>query len=303
MKIKKRYSDGRISYIYGRYFGRGYDGNSNYSDFDYNLVTLVSPSSYLLTSEKDLTFPITRHNEIKELQDQESIIKNPYKYYLEKTKDKYIKSDSYKLIPLSLDEYPIKWFTEKNFFEIDEDLFGNGLAKVFTKELGKKYTFQKLDAVREVKGDNISNHNLNTKYISVISDKEYDDIYSYHVERTNVKKINSLFYDNPLIVEDNDFVVYFGNYLYRLITLGIIENNKVDINTFNPVPFSDDRLQIIYKEINYPFISNFINEIINYKLQNRKIKIDENDMDVILSNLGIEKELDNIKTLKKIKNN
>lgn len=299
MKIKRRYNDGRISYIYGRYFGRGYDGNSNYNDYDYNLVTLVTPSSYLLTSDIDLSFPLTRYNEKKILIDQEKIMKKPYKYYLEKERDNYIKSDDYKLIPLSLNEFPLKWFFEKKFFEIDEDLFGNSLAKVFTKELGRKYTFQKLDAVRETKGENISNHNLNTKYISVISDKEYDGVYSHNVDITSTKKVNSLFYDDPLIVKENDFLIYFGNYLYRPIFLGKVDNDKISINTFNPIPYSDDRQQIIYNEVNYPFVKKFINEIINYKLQNRKMKIDESDMDVILSNFGIEKDIIDVKILQK----
>ena len=49
-----RNENGKIVYMYGRYYGRGYDGESLISDEDYYLINIITPAWFTDKRRKSL---------------------------------------------------------------------------------------------------------------------------------------------------------------------------------------------------------------------------------------------------------
>ena len=133
------------AYIYGRYYGRGYDGESNIENDDYHLITLVTPGGSLICGGLCYFEVINDSNEdLEKLNYFEDLEKVPYSPYFKILNDKYYKSYEYEKLPLTFNRYPLKWFEENGYFEIDVDLFGKALSELFTAYFGKRYFYNKI---------------------------------------------------------------------------------------------------------------------------------------------------------------
>ena len=284
---------GASVYMYGRYYGRGYDGESLTSDEDYYLIAMVTPQGSLVRGGSLYYELIEDVDDLKILEEYEKMTEIPYKPYLVQKDNKYYKTYEYKNEPLTFNHYPLKWFEENSFFDIDENIFGNALSTLFSMKFGKDYYFQKLISVCEAKPGPVVWHTTHISNLSVISPTQYDSEYSHYISPYPFSKehyFDNLFKHFPVKINDSDFLVYFGNYSKRKIKLGKLQDGNFVPNNFDPIQDYEHRDEVKFNNPSYDFVSDFINAIIQYKLNNRKPDITQEDMDVILEQFGIRKD-------------
>lgn len=280
------------AYIYGRYYGRGYDGESNIENDDYHLITLVTPGGSLICGGLCYFEVINDINEdLEKLNYFEDLEKEPYLQYFKILNDKYYKSYEYENLPLTFNRYPLKWFEENGYFEIDVDLFGKALSELFTAYFGKRYFYNKISFTYEGKSRRWANYTdiSHTRYMSLLSTKEYEKswrrLFSEYPYRER-NYFDSMFKQKPIFIKDKDYLINFENSSKPKIKLGKIEDGKFVPNT---IPFndSDHKAEINYNNQNIDLVEDFINEIMNYKLLNRKSTLIQDDMNKILEKYGI----------------
>lgn len=291
--------NGKSVYVYGRYYGRGYDGESIKSDEDYYMLAIVTPAGSLIRGGSIHYNLISSDDDLRQLEKYEKMEENPYVPYLIKEGNKYIKSYEYKKDPLTFQHYPLKWFEDNNFFYIDESIFGNALSKLFSIKFGKDFYFQKLRSVCEANPGPIIWHEKDTKYLSIISPVQYDDEYSHYESPYVYRKrdyFDNIFKHFPTEIKDEDFLIYYGNYRKRRIRLGKVTEDKFIPNNFNPIQDYGHIDEVKFNNPSYDFVGEFINEILNYKLNNRKGDIDEQDMNNILEQFEL--KLNNSENIK-----
>lgn len=285
--------NGESVYMYGRYYGRGYDGESLTSEEDYYLINIVTPHGSLVRGGSIYYEMIEKKEDLATLEKYEKMIDFPYKPYLSQKDNKYYKTYEYKKNPLMLKDYPLEWFNDKGFFDIDEDIFGNALSTLFSMKFGQKFYFQKLISTCEAKPGPIAWHTTHTINLSVISSTKYDIEYSHYVSQYPYCKehyFDNLFKHFPVQINNSDFLLYFGNDSKGKIKLGKLQDGNFVPNNFNPIQDCEHQDEVKFNNPSYDFVSDFINAIIQYKLDNRKFNLTQEDMDVILEQFGVKKE-------------
>ena len=58
VKYKVKDFGPKAKILYGRYYGRGYEGTSNYYEDDYDVITFVTPHGLLINVEQDFPEPV-----------------------------------------------------------------------------------------------------------------------------------------------------------------------------------------------------------------------------------------------------
>lgn len=285
--------NGESVYIYGRYYGRGYDGESLISDEDYYLCDIVTPHGSLVRGGSLYYEMIKKEEDFAMLKKYEKMVEQPYKPYLAQKDNIYYKTYEYKNNPLIIKDYPVKWFEEKGFFDIDENLFGNALSTLLSAKFDKEFHFQKLISVCEAKPGPVVWHTTHTIDLSVISSTQYDIEYSHYISPYPFCKedyFDNLFKHFPVKINNGDFLVYFGNSSKGKIKLGKLQNGNFVPNNFDPIQDGEHRNEVKFNNPSYDFVSDFINTIVQYKLNNRKSDLAQEDMEIILEQFGIKKE-------------
>ncbi len=92
----------------------------------------------------------------------------------------------------------------------------------------------------------------------------------------------------PLELDEKDYLLYFGDYACKDVTivLGSVKNSEfVPLSRFEVIGSSG----IKYSNPQYSFIEGFIKAIFNYRILNQKPNLDQDDMESILDNFGINK--------------
>lgn len=278
-------------YIYGRYYGRGYDGESSIENDDYHIITLVTAGGSLIRGGIVYFEAINDNKEdLEKLKYFEDLEEEPYKPFFNIVNNNYIKSYEYKKEPLTYEHYPLKWFEENGYFEIDVDIFGNALSALFTAYFGEKYFYNNISVCYEGKSIYYLNYNdiISSRCMFFLSNKKYQNLkisfddYPYRKR----DEFDSMFKQKPISINENEHLINFGYFHNPIIKLGKVKDGKFIPNTY---PFNDasHREEVNFKNnFNY-IVEDFINEIINYKLTNRKSDLDENDMHNILEKYGI----------------
>ena len=177
------------------------------------------------------------------------------------------------------------------YFEIDVDVFGNALSTLFTAYFEKRYFYNKINFTYEGKSKyGLNYNNINhSRHMFLLSTIEYSKninmLFSEYPYR-NRHCFDSMFKQKPISIKKDEYLINFGYSNNPKIKLGKIEEGKFIPNTD---PFNDEthRKEINYKNDEFDIVKSFINEIINYKLQNRKANLKKEDMNVILERYGI----------------
>lgn len=284
----------KISYIYGRYCGRGSDGQSDLQDSDYHLITLATADGNLV-SGGIFNYEVIKDNkeELEKLKYFEELEEKPYSPHLSVVNGKFCKCHEQKK---NYKHYPLEWLEENGYFEIDVNLFGNALGMLFTAYLGKKYFYNAVHIQYEGKSeckldyyDKIESRTL--FLLSTEEHKGYNTIYfdAEEIPNTRGKRVDSMFKEKPISLKDNNYLIDFGGYTFndcKKIKLGTVEDDKFIPNTS---PFADSTYEseVNYNNQNTDLVEDFICEIIDYKLSSKKATLDQEDMNKILKKYGI----------------
>ncbi len=189
---------------------------------------------------------------------------------------------------IDINNIPYKeyWLKELGYLDIDLDLLAVNLCNLINFYLKRNYTFQKI-TVKISTSSNISSNNSKEekRFLYILSEKEYkDEDFAFLTNKPYIKYYNapSLFVNNPLAIDSNDFVIAFSQKRLDKILLGCLQDE-----VFIPTDFNDlaNKKEIIFNNPNYYFITNFLKEIMQYKIDNNKPILTEQDMAIILDNL------------------
>lgn len=301
-------ANGNNIYIYGRYYGRGYDGESTIENDDYHLIAVATPGGSLIRSGMAYIWKIKDSDKeaLEQLKGYEKLSSLPYSPFFNIINNKYHKSYEYKKYPLTYRDYPLKWFKENGYFEINADLFGNALSTLFTAYFGKRYFYNKISIIYEGKTRYYLNYNdiTNHRYMLFLGTEENPkDVKKLFSENPYRKRdyFDSMFKQKPISIKDDEYLVNFGDSSNPRITLGEVEDDKFIPQTF---PFNDAQYcgEINYNNKNFDIVDHLINEIMIYKLSNRKATLDYEDMGKILEKFGISRTNEMQKLVSVLKN-
>lgn len=283
--------NGEDVYIYGRYYGHGYDGESSLENEDYHLITLVTAGGSLIRGGFLWFEQIKNKEDLETLERFEKMAEQPYFPYLSVVDNKFCKSYEYKKQPLTYEHYPLRWFEENGYFEIDVDVFGNALSTLFTAYYGERYYYNKIDFSYEGKTRSGLNYNdvIHSRCMFLLSQTKYrNNIKCFFSEYPYRDRdyFDSMFKQKPISINKGEYLINFGHPSNPKIKLGKVEQGEFIPSTY---PFNDvsHREQINYNNSNFDIVEDFIIEIMNYKLSNRKANLDQNDMNTILEKYGI----------------
>lgn len=209
-----------------------------------------------------------------------------------------------KNIKLSMSE---SWYYDNGYLTIDLELFGKYLSAVFNRFLGGYYYFQKFTPIIMTDKERpIWKQGKEIKSLAVISPNLYGKEFEKNYNRVRVvhmssqqpwslqaytlgsKEYPSLFSKLPLELDEKDYLLYFGDYACKDVTivLGSVKNSEfVPLSRFEVIGSSG----IKYSNPQYSFIEGFIKAIFNYRILNQKPNLDQDDMESILDNFGINK--------------
>lgn len=282
-------AQGNSVYVYGRYYGHGYDGESIIGDDDYYLIAIVTPGGTLInggTAHFDL---IKTKEDFKSLNEYEEMSENPYYPFLKIAQDKYIKTFDYKKLPIAIKDYPQKWFEKRGLFEINEDIFGNGLSSLFSLIYERNFYFQKLRSRWIYNSGPIYSHHEEERDISIISSTIYDKYYSkYYSDYPWTKRdyFDTAFKKNPVDIKPEDYLVKFSsNSLKTNIKLGKIVDDTFVVNKSIPISDAMNLEEVNFDNSKFEFVNDFVQAIIDYKLKNRKFTIDQEDINIIVNQI------------------
>lgn len=197
----------------------------------------------------------------------------------------------------------ISWYYDNGYLTIDLELFGKNLCAIFTKFLNQFYYFQTFTPTIETDKDRpIWQQGKECRNLVIISPNSYNynKVRTIHAASQNSpfmtpftiysKDYPSLFSKAPLKLGEKDFLLYFGNYANEdlKISLGDIVNGRFIPTKYFRSPGATH--EVIYANPDYLFIDEFLKAIFYYKVLNNKPNLNQDDMDLILEELGISKE-------------
>ena len=278
-------------YIYGRYYGHGYNGES--TDDDYHLIVLVTTGGILIRGGM-CHFDVIKNNEdLEKLKYFEELEEKPYSPYLRVVNGKFCKCHEQKK---DYKHYPLEWLEENGYFEIDVNLFGNALSMLFTAYLGKKYFYNAVHIQYEGKSECKLDYydKIESRTLFLLSTEEHQGYNTINFDAeeipyTRSKRVDSMFKEKPISLKDDNYLIDFGSYTFndcKKIKLGTVEDDKFIPNT-SPFNDFDHETEINYNNQNVDLVEDFICEIMNYKLTNRKATLEQEDMNKILEKYGI----------------
>lgn len=202
---------------------------------------------------------------------------------------------------------PNSWYCENGYLTIELELFGKYLCAIFNKFLGESYYFQKFTpTIKTDKERPIWQQGEERKHLAIISPNLYDENSKQNYNSVRVvhrpyprpqyleaytlrsREYPSMFSYKPLVLDDKDFLLYFGDYCCESlkINLGYVENGQfVPTDSFKAKSTSE----IKHSNLQYSFVEDFIKEIFYYKIIN-KPNLDQSDMDLILEEFGISRK-------------
>ena len=285
--------DGKSAYIYGRYYGRGIDGNSSLIDKDANIITVVTPDNNLIRCDKEMV--TCSDDAFEKLEEAENVCVVPYSSYFKKINGKYYKKE----VSYEENEDLYTLFKDKRYLTVDAKLFGNALSLLFTKYYGKKYYFNKVAYKYKGKSSyGLKYHDIaEVRFSYEVSVREVNGIIKYHHHYNGdydvpfIKEYNEdpMFKCNPLIVGDA-YVVKFCESGDNIIELGTIVKGEF-VPRINDAIYSKGlENEINYDNTKFDIVEDFILEIINYKIIHHKPNLEEKDFYEILKKYGISKQ-------------
>ncbi len=281
--------DNNLVTYYGRYYGRGYDGESTIEDNDYHLLALVTPGGAFVRTVS-IHADCVGQDELKALEYWENKEETPYKLFLSKGKNgNYYKNYLYKNTPITFNHNTDEWFEKNGYFEIDARMFGEALAYIATKKLGVEYIYQENRACYEFpEFYGCKRYNKYIKNISFISPMEYGEYYKHWISKYPFINREGYFaatpFDkNPIKIKENEIALFSGEkwHANKQTYLSNINLGELDKGEFKPNNFKFiDGVQ--HNNDKYGFVQDFIIEIMNYKLQNRKPELTQEDIIIII---------------------
>jgi len=285
--------DGKSAFIYGRYYGRGIDGNSSLLDKDANIISVITPDNNLIKCDVGM---VSSPNDVFEkLEEVENICVSPYSSYFKKINGKYYKKE----VGYEYNENLYTIFKDKRYLTIDAMLFGEALSLLFTKYYGKEYHFNKITYNYKGKSkyglmyDDINEFRFSYEVsVRKINGKiEYHHHYNgdYDVPFIKEYKEDSMFRCNPLFVGDA-YIVKYASDGDNNIELGSIIKGEF-VPRINDAIYSKGlENEINYDNTKFDIVEDFILEIINYKIIHHKPNLEEKDFYEILKKYGISKQ-------------
>lgn len=193
-----------------------------------------------------------------------------------------------------------EWYSERGYLIIDLELFTKYLCLIFDKYLGGYHYCQKFTpTVRTDKNRPVWLQGGDRRDLVIISKKGGQDYNKEVVINANDSRSNnlepftlsskenvSLFTKAPIKLDKEDFLIYFGDYDYKRISIDL---GFIAQGVFVPNRFERPKIfclscgdEISYSNPIYPFIEEFMIAIFYYKVNNRKPNIDDEDMELIL---------------------
>ena len=312
-----------IVYHYGRYYGRGLDGEKDLHDEEATIVCAVDPHGARITAGCFLVeFELT-HEDLEKLHYFEELEKEPYGLYFDIEDGKYTKNYKYKeKLPLSLHEHPREWFDENGLFTVSTDVLGNAFAKLFSKVYGEEYYYQKLSAHCEDTDPYEWKRKRDNRCMRIISPIKYNsDVYSstqyyglFKLHYYNDHGIyqpdytqDNLFKHVPVKLKDGEFLMYFSmHWNPEAICIGYMYDEKGNEwrcrhydDSYQFVPRnlaarSGEGSEVQYDNTKFDVVPDFLRSVFDYKIEHRKLDLDNKDMNVIINKF--------VKGLKKSKN-
>lgn len=304
---------------YGRYYGMGYDGESGIKDKDADIGLLVTPDNRsVAVALCNLEYKLTEEDLLK-LSELEKVEEKPYKQFFDIKNNRYIKNFEYRKFPLMLGKYCREWYEDHGLYNVETDVLGNAIAKLFSIVYGKEYFYQKVVAHCEDTNQCDWRREEANRCMRIISSTKYDDkIYSsatYHgvfippiyFDCISCKDYtrDNLFKHVPVKVNDGDFLLYFSNqWDPNTIRIGDMKNASgeswssayyFDEYKFTPKNFNckcvDDE-EVQFDNSRFISLSDFLKKIFYYKLQHYKLELDDEDMEIIIKDFldEVEKE-------------
>ena len=283
--------------LYGRYYGRGYDGNSTIHDNDYHVITFITPHGLLINVEDNFPEANLNYDEIAKVEATEKKIRYPYSpFFTIYTDGTIVKNDDSKLT-LKYNHHSNKWFKENGYLTINTELFATNLTNLFSRMLHENYYCN--DLLSNVVYNNIDqNTDYSRRFIVISKNKYYNYQFGIGINYPFEKnfKTDTPFSRNPIKLDEDDYLVYFGNTYDKNISLGDIKYGKYIPNNYSPFNNQIYNNEVIHKNSYHYFVEIFIREIVKYKFKYNKTNLNQNDMNIILSQLTIRKNAE-IQTL------
>lgn len=296
-------ANGNIAWYYGRFYGRGHDGegkeNGKNNYYDPSILCLVTPDCTLVRGGIFHFEILNTQEDLLKLRYYESVTQSPYSYYLSLDQNgNFYKNYEYMKTPLDINFYPESTMKKMGYLDIDPKLFGNALAILESRRLGKTLLLQKAKVTIEFPmylGS--SSYNTFVRNIILLSPKDYKGCYAslgsqYPFDQRS--GYDTPFRRNPIQFADDEIVLYFDDKVFTnnnknsdypfTFSLGHIEYGKFIPNNFINEENSNE---YICNNKNSNLIKAFAEKIMNYKLAKRKPNLSDEDM------LEILKEYDN----------
>lgn len=203
-----------------------------------------------------------------------------------------------------------EWCSQNGYLTIDCRLFSRYLCELFNRFLGGYHYYQEFKPVIETDKERpiylqgkeernlviISTNKENDYSKKRIVNRDYLGLRYLEPVTIETKSYLTLFSKYPIKLGDSDFLIYFGSYdlSYVKVCLGSIENgifipNKFAFPLVSSLRYGNEK-EIYDKNPNYSFIEDFMKELFNYKVSNRKPDLDESDMELILLQFGISRK-------------
>lgn len=284
LKIKTKLFDNATYYL-GRYYGKGKYINLDGTDYDYPLLIAISPSGEIIRGDMSYFMIMDKEEELEELEALEKGQDLPYFPYLLLNGEEYETTNEMESYPLEYSFYPDNWWNIHGYLDIDAKLFGQVLAFLFSKFLGKKYYFNKVYAKNESKCISTYISNIDTREVMLISpnvyqEKAFHNIYPYPFFPED--EFTSQFDVRPLSIPEDDYLLSFRKYFKDTISLGEVVGGE-----FIPRTFKTFSTEVIVNNPDIALVKDYIIAIMNYKLKYRKPTLDMSDMENILESFGI----------------
>lgn len=189
--------------------------------------------------------------------------------------------------------YSNSWYYRNGYLTIDLDLFGENLSILFSNCLNEEFKYQKIKASIETDKNKwpIWNMGKEERYLAIISPIKYSkEEFIKITDKPYIKYDGSptLFKEEPINLSHSDYLLCFDNKSLdkALFTLGTIEGNTF-IPSIIPIQNNFTKNEIIYNNVSYDFVRQFIILIFEYKMKYKKVILTQNDMNIILEEMGL----------------
>ena len=230
---------GKEVMLRGRFYGLGEDGESKPADQDGEKIFFVAPNNrYWCIPMGSMQYELTEEDKAK-LKELEEAEEKPYGEYFDIDGDKYTKNFEYRKHPLTLTKFKREWYEDHKLYDVETDVLGRAIAKIFTSVYDKKYYYQKVMAHCEDTNPRAWQRANADRCMRVISpniygDKLYSSTTHYGVFNPPIWPSkdytgDTLFKHVPVEVKEEDFLLYFSNrWNPGTIRIGNMENAAGD---------------------------------------------------------------------------